>query len=127
RLGLRHAVITTFARDDLPDGGAAHFAATIEAVRRRSPETAVEALISDFDGRRDCLETVLEAGPEILAHNVETVPRLHRKVRPRFRFERSLEVLAMAKQIRPRVFTKSNIMLGLGETEDEVVEVMKEM
>lgn len=127
RLGLQHAVITSVSRDDLPDGGAEQFARTIRAIRHLCPETTVEVLIPDFDGRPEPLRLVLEADPEILAHNVETVPRLHRKVRPRFRYERSLAVLESAKSYRPSVFTKSNIMLGLGETEEEVLAVMRDL
>lgn len=126
-LGLRHAVITTVARDDVEDGGARHFAATIEAVHRLCPETTVEALISDFDGREACLEEVLKARPEVLAHNLEVVDRLHRKVRPRFRYQRSLEVLAASRRLAPDIFTKSNIMVGLGEREDEVIQMMRDL
>src|SRR5690606_24499995 len=126
-LGLSHAVLTSPDRDDLPDKGAEHWASCIRAIHRMCPGTTVEALISDFDGIESHLETVLQAKPEILAHNVETVPRLHRKVRPRFRYERSLEVLKNSKRIRPESFTKSNIMVGFGETEDEVIAVMEDM
>lgn len=127
RLGLRHAVITSPDRDDLEDKGAGHFAATIRAIHRLCEGTTVEVLISDFDGNEEHLRTVLDADPEILAHNVETVPRLHRKVRPRFRYERSLKVLENSKRLRPDIFTKSNIMVGLGEREDEVIDVMRDM
>jgi len=126
-LGLKHAVLTSPDRDDLPDKGAAHWASCIRAIHRMNPGTTVEALISDFDGIEAHLETVLAAEPEILAHNVETVPRLHRKVRPRFRYERSLAVLKNSKRIRPESFTKSNIMVGFGETEGEVVAVMEDL
>lgn len=126
-MGLEHAVITTVTRDDLPDGGARHFAETIRAVHRRCPGTTVEVLISDFDAREDLLSIVLEARPEVLAHNLETVERLHRKVRPRFRYERSLEVLAMSRRLAPDIWTKSNIMVGLGETEEEVIQMMKDL
>lgn len=126
-MGIEHAVITTVTRDDLPDGGAAHFAQTIEAVHRLCPGTTVEALISDFDAREDLLSIVLKARPEVLAHNLETVERLHRKVRPRFRYERSLEVLAISRRLAPDIWTKSNIMVGLGETEDEVIQMMRDL
>lgn len=126
-LGLAHVVLTSPDRDDLPDKGADHWAACIKAVQRRCPETTVEALISDFDGNEAHLRTVLAADPVILAHNIETTPRLHRKVRPRFRYERSLELLARSRAIRPDIFTKSNIMVGLGELEDEVLQVMRDM
>ncbi|MBE3576738.1 MAG: lipoyl synthase [Limnochordales bacterium] len=124
QLKLRHAVITSVTRDDLEDGGAAHFAATIRAVHQLNPETSVEVLIPDFKGEAGPLKTVLEAGPEVLAHNIETVERLQRRVRPQGRFGRSLEVLRRAKEFRPGVLTKSSIMLGLGETPEEVREAM---
>lgn len=126
-LGLSHVVLTSPDRDDLPDKGAEHWAACIRAVQRLCPGTTVEALISDFDGIEAHLRTVLDADPVILAHNIETTPRLHRKVRPRFRYERSLELLARSKAIRPDIFTKSNIMVGFGETEEEVVQVMRDL
>ena len=126
-MGLEHAVITTVTRDDLEDQGARHFARTIEAVHRLCPDTTVEALISDFDAREDLIAIVLEARPEVLAHNLETVERLHRKVRPRFRYERSLEVLAISRRLAPDVWTKSNIMVGLGETEEEVIQMMRDL
>ena len=126
-LGLAHVVLTSPDRDDLPDKGAEHWAACIRAIQRRCPQTTVEALISDFDGIEEHLRTVLDANPVILAHNLETPRRLHRKVRPRFRYDRSLEVLARSKALRPDIFTKSNIMVGLGEREEEVVELMRDM
>lgn len=126
-MGLEHAVITTVTRDDLEDQGASHFAKTIEAVHRICPDTTVEALISDFDAREDLIGIVLEARPEVLAHNLETVERLHRKVRPRFRYERSLEVLAISRRLAPDIWTKSNIMVGLGETEEEVIQMMRDL
>lgn len=126
-MGIEHAVITTVTRDDIEDGGAAHFAETIRAVHRRCKNTTVEALISDFDGREDLLSIVLEARPEVLAHNLETVERLHRKVRPRFRYKRSLDVLAMSRRLAPDIWTKSNIMVGLGETEEEVIQMMRDL
>lgn len=127
RLGLSHVVITSPDRDDLPDKGSEQFAATTRAIHRLCPGTTVEVLTSDFDGVEEHLIRVLSADPEIFAHNVETVPRLHRKVRPRFRYERSLKVLARAKELRPDIYTKSNIMVGLGETKDEVLAVMRDM
>lgn len=126
-LGLAHVVLTSPDRDDLPDKGAAHWAACIRAIQRHSPQTTVEALISDFDGIEEHLATVLDANPVILAHNIETTRRLHRKVRPRFRYDRSLQVLERSKRLRPDIFTKSNIMVGFGETEDEVIEVMRDL
>jgi len=127
RLGLRHAVITAPDRDDLEDKGAGQFAATVRAIHRLCEGTTVEVLVSDFDGSEELLKTVLDANPKILAHNIETVPRLHRKVRPRFRYERSLKVLESSKRLRPDIFTKSNIMVGLGEREDEVVATMRDL
>jgi len=127
RLGLSHVVITSPDRDDLPDKGSGQFAATTRAIHRMCPGTTVEVLTSDFDGEEEHLVRVLEADPEIFAHNVETVPRLHRKVRPRFRYERSLQVLSRAKELRPDIYTKSNIMVGLGEQKDEVLQVMRDM
>lgn len=127
RMGLRHAVITSVNRDELPDGGAAIFAETIRQVRRLSPGTTVELLIPDFKGDREALATVMDARPEILGHNVETVPRLYRKVRPQAIYERSLEVLQAAKEIAPGALTKSGLMLGLGETSDEVRAVFADL
>ncbi len=119
-LGLRFAVLTAVARDDLPDGGAAHFAATLQEVRVRTPACQVEVLIPDFKGREAALRTVLEAGPQVLNHNLETVARLQRRVRPQGSYARSLGVLAAAHRIRPETPVKTGIMLGLGETEPEV-------
>lgn len=126
-LGLRHVVITSPDRDDLEDKGAGQFAAVTRAIQRMCPLTTVELLISDMDGDEALIDQVLDADPTILAHNVETVPRLHRKVRPRFRYERSIQVLAYAKERRPDVYTKSNIMVGLGETPAEVMGVMRDL
>ena len=123
-LALAHAVVTSVNRDDLADGGAAHFAATIRALRRRLPGCTVEVLIPDFCGDWDALETVLAEEPEILNHNTETVPRLYRRVRPQARYERSLELLARADARRrrgSRIKTKSGLMVGLGETVEELL------
>jgi lipoic acid synthetase len=125
RMGLSHAVVTTVARDDLPDGGAAQFAAVIEAVRRRRPATTIEVLISDCKGSPDALGLVFDARPDVLAHNVETVPRLQRAVRPSASYARSLAVLARAGAAG--LTTKTSILLGLGETEDEVVATMADL
>jgi lipoyl synthase len=123
RMGIRHAVITTVNRDDLPDGGAAHFARTVQAVRDRTG-AAVEVLISDLEGNREALRTILAVRPEIVAHNVETVPRLYAQVRPVAKYRRSLEILEWAHQERSEgMMTKSSIMLGLGENEDEILQV----
>jgi lipoic acid synthetase len=120
QLGLRHLVVTSVTRDDLPDGGARHFAATVQTVRRRSPGMVVEVLIPDFGGSQRALETVLAAEPDILNHNLETVCRLYPRVRPGADYQRSLGVLAWAKARAPRTATKSGLMLGLGETTAEV-------
>ncbi len=119
RLHLRHAVITSVNRDELPDGGASIFARTIRAVHERCPGTSVEVLIPDFQGNWDALAEVLDAGPEILNHNLETVPRLYRRMRPQARYERSLELLDRARSLGPAP-TKSGLMLGAGETRGEV-------
>lgn len=126
-LGLRHVVVTSVTRDDLPDGGAAHFAATIRAIRRRGPSAVVEVLIPDFGGSEQALRLVLEAKPDILNHNVETVPRLFPSVRPQGNYQRSLELLTRAKASLARGFTKSGLMVGLGETEEEVLQVMRDL
>jgi lipoic acid synthetase len=125
-LGARYLVITSVDRDDLPDGGSAHFGACIRAVRERIGAD-VEALIPDFKGSRSAVETLLGARPICLAHNVETVPELYRTVRPGSFYERSLSVLRMSKDISPRTATKSNLMLGLGETRDGVLRVMDDL
>jgi lipoyl synthase len=125
-LGARYLVITSVDRDDLADGGAAHFGACIRAVRDRTGAD-VEALIPDFKGDRSSIETLLEAGPICLAHNVETVPDLYRTVRPGSFYKRSLSVLEMSKDISPATATKSNLMLGLGETREGVLRVMDDL
>lgn len=126
-LGLKHAVITSVNRDDRKDGGAELFALTIRAIRQRNPECRVEVLIPDFQGSRMALETVLEAAPDVLNHNIETVPRLYRQVRLGASYERSLELLAAAKKLRPECITKSGLMGGLGETLDEIQGVMRDL
>lgn len=127
RMGVRHAVITMVNRDDMPDGGAEHVANTIAAVRERTG-AAVEVLISDLEGSRDALSIVIEAQPEVLAHNMETVPRLYPAVRPVAKYQRSLDILRWAHEARPAgMLTKSSVMLGLGETEDEVLDVAREL
>ena len=125
-LGARYLVITSVDRDDLPDAGAAHFAACIRAVRERTGAD-VEALIPDFKGSGDSIETLLAAQPICLAHNVETVPELYRTVRPGSFYERSLSVLRTSKELSPKTATKSNIMLGLGETREGVAGVMEDL
>ena len=127
RLGLDYVVITSVNRDDLPDGGAGIFAACIRSIGHRMPETRVEVLIPDFEGNWDALATVVEAGPVVLNHNTETVPRLYARVRPKARYERSLELIRRVKQIDPAMTTKSGIMVGLGETMDEVRGVLDDL
>lgn len=126
-LGLRYAVVTSVNRDDRKDGGAALFAATIEAIRARIPECRVEVLVPDFQGSREALRMVMDARPDVLNHNIETVPRIYKEVRFGARYERSLEMLAAAKQMRPDVPTKSGLMVGLGETSDEVLQVLRDL
>jgi lipoyl synthase len=125
-MGLRHVVITSVTRDDLPDGGAAHFVATIEAVRRRLPEATVEVLTPDFLGHASSLDAVLAAGPEVFNHNVESVPRLYAQVRPQADYQRSLAVLRYAAEHGSSV-VKTGLMVGLGETEDEVRAVLDDV
>jgi len=120
-LGLKHAVITSVSRDDLPDGGAGQFAATIRAVKRHCPGCTVEVLIPDFGGRKEDLAVVLAEAPDVLAHNLETVARLHARIRPGYNYRRSLELLRRAKEMAPQVFTKSSLMVGLGESEEDLV------
>ena len=119
-LGLRYAVVTSVTRDDLGDGGASLFAATIAAIKKSSPATLVEVLIPDFQGDEAALETVLAAAPDVLNHNIETVPRLYPRVRPQADYRRSLALLARAKQSFPEIPTKSGMMLGLGESVEEL-------
>src|SRR5471032_562538 len=124
-MGLKHAVITSVARDELLDGGAGIWAETIRAVREENPNTAIEVLIPDFKGRWQDLETVLAAKPDILNHNVETVPRLHKMIRPQAKYERSLEMLRRAKAAG--FVTKSGLMLGIGERDDEIAATLRDM
>ena len=126
-MGLKHVVITSVNRDELPDGGASQFVRCIEAVRELMPGTTIEVLIPDFCGDEKALELVLSAYPEVLNHNTETVPRLYRRVRPQGIYERSLELLRRTRAKSSKTYTKSGIMVGLGETFDEVVQVMKDL
>ena len=126
-LGLRHTVVTSVTRDDLPDGGAGHFAATITALRAVCPGTTVEVLTPDFRGARDAVATVTAAGPDVYNHNVETVPRLYPTVRPQAEYPRSLAVLRAVKELDPGLKTKSGLMVGLGEEEDEIVAVLMDL
>jgi lipoic acid synthetase len=127
RLGLRFVVVTSVTRDDLPDGGAEHFARVIEVMRSECPGVGIEVLIPDLQGSRPALKTVVDAAPEVLNHNVETVPRLYASVRPQADYRRSLEVLREAKALNPSLTTKSGLMVGLGETREEVLEVMVDL
>jgi lipoic acid synthetase len=127
RMKLRHAVLTSVNRDDLPDGGAIIFARSIERIRELWPGCTVEVLIPDFKGSREALALVMAQRPDILNHNVETVPRLYRTVRPQAIYQRSLEVLRMARELWPAAVTKTGIMVGLGESWDEVLAVMDDL
>ncbi|NLY90708.1 MAG: lipoyl synthase [Firmicutes bacterium] len=126
-LALKHAVVTSVTRDDLPDGGAGQFAKVITAIKDLNPETTVEVLVPDFQGDNRALATVVAAGPTVLNHNVETVPRLYPTVRPGADYRRSLALLTQAKKINPRLPTKSGVMVGLGEKEDELIQVFKDL
>jgi lipoic acid synthetase len=127
RMQLQHVVVTAVARDDLADGGAGHFAETIAVLREACPGVVIEVLTPDFNARRESLQTVLEARPDVFNHNLETVRRLTPSVRSRATYDRSLEVLATAKRLDPSLCTKSGIMLGLGETDAEVTEALHDL
>lgn len=127
RLGLNHVVITSVNRDDLPDGGASQFVECIAAVRAVSPNTTIEVLIPDLCGNWSALEIILQAAPEVLNHNTETIERLYRRVRPQGNYDRTLELLQIARQIAPWIYTKSGIMVGLGETDAEIRQVMEDL
>ena len=127
QMGLAHCVVTSVARDDLADGGASIFAETIRAIRKRLPFCTVEVLIPDFQGSETALRTVMDAKPDVLNHNLETVERLSDRVRSKAKYRRSLELLARAKAMRPNIPTKSSIMVGLGETWDEVLRTMDDL
>ena len=127
QLGLRHAVITSVDRDDLADGGAGMFARTIKAIRRRSPATTIEVLTPDFQGDLAAVQTVVEARPDIFNHNTETVPRLYARIRPKAVYANSLALLQHVKRLAPEMVTKSGLMVGLGETEDELLDVFRNM
>ena len=127
QMNLRHVVITSVNRDDLSDGGASQFVACIEAIRQRSPLTTIELLIPDFNGNWDALAKVMGAAPEVLNHNIETVPRLYRRARPQAAYMRSLELLYQVRQGWPKVYSKSGLMVGLGETDAEVIEVLEDL
>ncbi len=131
KMGLRHAVITSVDRDDLADGGAGHFAAVIRAIRQRSPQTSIEVLTPDFRGKEGALEQVVQAGPDVFNHNLETVPGLYPAIRPGARYYHSLRLLERARELAVRagreMFTKSGIMVGLGETRQQISQVMDDM
>jgi lipoyl synthase len=127
QLGLNYVVITCVTRDDLGDGGASHFADTIRSLHAKIPSLRVEVLVSDFKGNSDSVRIAVSAGPEVFAHNLETVPRLYPFVRPMANYRRSLDVLRQAKDFDRSIITKSGLMLGLGEERDEVVEVMRDL
>jgi lipoic acid synthetase len=126
-LGLRHVVITSVTRDDLEDGGASHFAATVNALKKQNPRTVVEVLIPDFQGSSAALKIVVDSRPDILNHNLETIPRLYPEVRPQAVYSRSIQLLKMVKEMDPEKITKSGLMLGLGEERDEVLRVMADL
>jgi len=127
KLGLKHAVITSVARDDLPDQGANQFARTVRAIKFLCPNTTVEVLTPDFKARGDLIAIVVESQPDVYNHNVETVPRLQKLVRPQASYQRSLKVLETIKELEPKMLTKSGLMVGLGERMDEVVQVLKDL
>jgi lipoic acid synthetase len=127
RLGLRHAVITSVDRDDLPDFGSGIFAQTVRSIRERLPDCSIEVLVPDFQGDETAIETVLAARPDVYNHNTETVPRLYKRARPGGRYPRVLELFRFAKRVAPDVPTKSGIILGMGETIEEVIDVMADL
>ncbi len=127
RMGLSHVVITSVNRDDLSDGGASQFVACIEEVRKKSFKTTIELLIPDFCGDWDALASVMQAAPNVLNHNIETVSRLYKKVRPQGGYKRSLELLSRIRESWPKTYTKSGFMVGLGETDDEVIDVLLDL
>lgn len=127
KLGLKYVVVTSVTRDDLPDEGAEHFAQTITAIRKEIPDAKIEVLIPDMHAKPENLDVVLKAAPDVLNHNVETIERLYKEVRPQAIYERSLEVLRYSKENYPDIFTKTGIMVGLGETEEEVLKLMDDL
>ncbi|MBI9012049.1 MAG: lipoyl synthase [Clostridiales bacterium] len=126
-LGLKHAVVTSVTRDDLIDEGAEHFYQTVVEIRKLNPETSIEVLTPDFNGRRSLINRVVEANPDVYNHNIETVKSLYESVRPEADYDQSLEVIRLVKDINPNMTTKSGIMLGLGETEDQVIQTLKDL
>lgn len=126
-LGLKYVVITSVTRDDLSDGGASHFAAVVEEIRKINPTTRIEVLIPDFQGNVEALKSVVDSKPDVIGHNIETIPSLYSSVRPEAIYSRSLKVLSDIKEMYPDCKSKSGIMVGLGETEEEVIEVLKDL
>jgi lipoic acid synthetase len=126
-LGLKHVVVTSVTRDDLADGGAYHFAATLHQIKKQNKNVTTEILIPDFMGSTKAIRTVMDAEPDILNHNVETVPRLYKQIRCKANYERSLKLLRAAKRMSARIRTKSGLMLGLGEKEEEILSVMRDL
>jgi lipoate synthase len=126
-LGLKHVVITSVDRDDLPDGGASHFAKVIKKVREINPGITIEVLIPDFKGSIESLKTVLDANPEVVNHNIETVKELYKIVRPQGNYERSLKILKSIKEISPKTISKSGFMVGLGETKEQIINLMEDL
>ncbi len=127
QLNLRYVVVTSVARDDLPDEGAEHFARTIDAIKKLSPSVNVEVLIPDLSAKRENLQKIVEARPVVISHNMETVRRLSPKIRPQADYPRSLTVLKILKELSPRIFTKSSVMVGLGETKQEILDTMHDL
>ncbi len=127
KLGLKHVVITSVTRDDLKDGGAAHFAGITHKLRDYNPNLVIELLIPDLKGKKEDIQTVVDSQPDIINHNVEVVPRLFRKVTPQANYKTSLSLLKLVKEMNPKIYTKSGLMVGLGETKEEVIEVMKDL
>lgn len=126
-LKLDYVVITSVTRDDLSDGGVNIFVRTVEAIREISPETLIELLIPDFGGNFESLEKLVKVNPKIIGHNLETVPRIYREIRPKASYKRSLEILKRIKELRPEIYIKSALLLGLGEEKDEIIEVMEDL
>jgi len=126
-LGLKHVVITSVTRDDLPDGGAGHFARTIKEIKKIKPDTIIEVLTPDFRGDQNAINKVVEAFPRIYNHNIETIPELYDRVRPQADYNRSLNLLEYVKKTNERIYTKSGLMVGLGETQKQVIRVMKDL
>jgi len=127
KLGLKHAVITSVTRDDLPDGGASQFFATIMEIRSINHDVVIEVLVPDFGGKTEAIEQVLEGQPHIIGHNIETAPSLYSKVRPGASYERSMRLLKWVKLLQPHIYTKSSMMLGLGEKEQEIFSLMEDL